>query len=98
MMTSSGPGNFWTPWVPDSWFIQSTAEAKSEAEAKELLAGMVQQVDYRGGRVLPAVNGTPWRVQGFYETNGEAPAGWLPDGLRHVLVPAGMRRTLGLET
>ncbi len=49
-----------------------------------MLEFLAAQIDYRGGRVLPAIGNIPWRVQAFFETSE---AGCLPDGCRRVLCP-----------
>lgn len=67
------------------WMIQLMEAASDEADAGQMLAGLQQQVDFKGGRTLPARgDGTPWRVQAFFEDVSDA--SWLPDGLRRVIV------------
>ncbi len=75
--------------------IQFIESARDQAEAIVLLHGLKSQVDYRGGRVLPAANGDPWRVQAFFDDSPDAE--WLPDGCRHVTVLASMATQLGIE-
>lgn len=77
--------------------IQMLEEARDEKEAQEMLAAFSDQEGYLGGRVLAPSPGKPtWRVQGFVEDEG-CRDGWLPDGMRRVMVPDGLARTLGIE-
>lgn len=70
------------------WTIQYTDTAKNETEARESLSFLATQIDYRGGRVLPAIGDIPWRVQAFFEDAGET--AWLPDGCLRALTPERM--------
>ncbi len=70
----------------------------TDRDAEESLAFLRTQVDFLGGRVLPAtaVHPTP-RVQAFFAADvGALESEWLPDGVRLVLVPASIARTLGI--
>lgn len=73
--------------------VQVTADAGSWDEAYTVLRGQERQSGYLAGRMSPRGGG--WFVQTFHEA---APAGaWLPDGCRHVMIPAGLAASLGLE-
>lgn len=73
--------------------VQIMTEAGSWDEAYGILRGLGMQDGYMGGRLRAFGDG--WRVQTFHEA---APAGaWLPDGCRHVMIPAGLAASLGLE-
>lgn len=79
------------------WAIQIVEPARDEAEARAMLAGLALQDGYLGGRVLPPSDVKPgWRVQGFMEDEPEA-QGWLPDGMRRVIVPEGQAARLGFR-
>jgi hypothetical protein len=58
-----------------------------------MLAGLKLQHGYLGGRILPPGNGNPWRVQGFME---HVDSDWLPAGMRHVNIPLGLLKPLGI--
>lgn len=77
--------------------IQIMETAPNEAVAREIFAGQREQIGYLGGRILPPSPVKPgWRVQVFIEDDGGAGSDWLPHGMRRVIIPAGMRSTLGI--
>ncbi len=79
------------------WFIQLIEQFQSEADAKQAFEVLGDQDGFEGGRVLePSPSKPGWRVQAFFQDEPEA-AGWLPDGMRRVLVPGGVRARLGLS-
>lgn len=73
--------------------IQYTDTTKTEQEAVEMFAFLMEQVDYIAGHIIePAGKGwwavtepeQVWKVQVFFE---DAPdATWLPDGCRRVIL------------
>lgn len=74
--------------------IQLLEYVKTEKEARELLCAVKEQLGFLGGRVLGSSDITQvWRVQAFFESNNDF-GGWLPDGLRHVVVPADLQSAL----
>ena len=75
--------------------IQVVEEYENEADAINGLAFMAIQVGYMGGRVLAPGPGKPkWRMQSFHIDDD--PTIWLPDGMKHVIIPNGQHRALGL--
>lgn len=75
--------------------VQIMTEAGSWDEAYGILRALGMQDGYMGGRLWAPAFGDGWRVQTFHEP---AEAGcWLPDGCRHVMIPAGLAASLGLE-
>ena len=75
--------------------IQAVDPVRDADEAADILAAMAGQHGYLGGRILPASPTTPrWRVQTFWadDDDGDPTGGWLPDGMRRVIVP---RRMIG---
>lgn len=68
--------------------IQYVDAVESESEADEMLSFLRTQVDYLGGRILPAIGDIPLRVQAFFDDASDC--GPLPDGCRRVLVPEHM--------
>ena len=79
------------------WVIQYMAEEQSESSALEAFEHHKQQDGFLGGRILsPGPTALLFRVQVFFAGNGEHPLGWLPEGLRHVCIPASQRKALGL--
>lgn len=70
------------------WMIQLVEDfGIDEASAAQALACLIEQDGFRGGRLLPVCPADPtWRVQAFFNDEPEAD-GWLPDGMRRVLVP-----------
>lgn len=76
------------------WAIQVMETARDLAEANDMLAGLTLQDGFLGGRVLtPSPVEPTWRVQGFMQDEPEA-AGWLPDGMRRVVIPPGQEQRL----
>lgn len=81
----------------DGWFLQVVEVARDLAEAEEMLAAQAEQEGFCGGRALPAGGGKPARMQAFFEDDGSMKGSWLPDGVRRVFVPAGIRRAVGIR-
>jgi hypothetical protein len=76
--------------------IQYTCLEATAAAAGEALGHLRGQGGYLGGRVLgPSPARAGHLVQAIFEPDGE-PGGWLPDGCRHVVVPASLARLLGM--
>lgn len=77
------------------WALQVVEPARDKTEALEMLEGLTHQDGYLGGRVLePSPSKPDWRVQGFLQDEPKA-AGWLPDGMRRVVLPHGFLEHLG---
>lgn len=75
-----------------TWFIQVTEETETQDDAHEIMNALRIQDGFVGGRIIaPSHINPPWRIQAFFESNGESPHGWLPDGMRHVMVPNSRR-------
>jgi hypothetical protein len=74
------------------WLIQNITEAMDDEEAWAILQTERASPGCVGGRVLHTNcdNGCceSYRVQSFYESNGQFPDGWLPEGLKHVMIPS----------
>lgn len=91
------------PIAPVSeWLIQATSIAPTREEAEIILGGYTRLEGYRGGRVVDhSTHGRPqWLIQAFY-SDPHPYDSWrrpetLPDGMRRVLVPPGLRRSLGI--
>lgn len=78
--------------------IQITETFKTAGDANACLHACAKQVGYLGGRVLaPAPSKPGWRVQAFVtdDTDGH---GWLPDGMRRVVIPEMLAKTLGIKS
>lgn len=97
--TNTSGGSFWA--------IQVVEPVKSEHEAIQILDALRAQEGCLGGRINPPakrgwweIGGVPvdpvWNVQAIFETNGGAPRGWLPDGMRHVLILESQRVVFGI--
>ena len=79
------------------WHIQLMEEFGTIVDANDAFAALRLQDGFEGGRVLvPDPSNNSWRVQAFFQDEPEA-AGWLPDGMRRVLVLASSRALLGLS-
>lgn len=84
--------------------IQLIEEFGDKQNAEACLDAFTMQDGYLGGRILPPnPSKGGWRVQAFFEDESEwnpyrdDARGWLPDGMRHVLIPDGLERALGIE-
>lgn len=79
--------------------IQFMSNASDDVEAACMLEGLLAQDGCLGGRVLPPC-GQPdknsWRVQAFF--TDDASESELPDGMRRVFVPTGMRASMGFRS
>jgi hypothetical protein len=83
------------------WLIQNIIEAMDDEEAWQILADERAQPRCVGGRVMRMTCDSGccdmYRVQSFYESNGQFPDGWLPEGLKHVAIPSPeFARTFGI--
>lgn len=79
--------------------IQIMEDAKDETEAISMLEAMRIQLGFLGGRVLPpagVVGKGSWRVQVFVADVPNPMNDWLPDGMRHVVIPDCIRAELGI--
>jgi hypothetical protein len=77
--------------------IQIMETAPNESTAREIFAGLREQIGYLGGRILPPSPAKPgWRVQVFIEDDGTAEA--LPRGMRRVIIPGGQRSAMGIRS
>lgn len=67
-----------------------------ESEARAALESLRSQAGFKGGRILPPDSAKPgWKLQAFFDDEPES--GWLPDGLRRVMVLDSQRRLLGIS-
>lgn len=64
--------------------LQIVDTARNEANAKQILRGLLTQADFIGGRVLAPGKGSGWRVQGFFKDSTGDVAGL---GIKRVLHP-----------
>ena len=78
------------------WAIQMVEPFDNQKEAVEAEAVIRDQDGFLAARVLaPGVGKPDWRLQAFFEDEPEA-EGWLPDGMRRVILPEGFQRGLGI--
>lgn len=78
------------------WMVQVTETYPNENDAREAFSAVADQDGYRGGRVMePNAVEPRWKVQAFFQDEPEA-AGWLPDGMRRVMVPDSVRARVGV--
>jgi hypothetical protein len=75
-------------------FLQITEPFKTAADAAEALAALRLQVGCIGGRVFTRDH--HHTAQAFFRDSDAAPGGWLPDGVRRVIILESQRRALGI--
>lgn len=92
--------------MSSAWLVQCMTTAQSQQEAVSILRAMVEQSDYRGGRIIPPRGQgwwelveppQVWKVQTLHEDCGEENANQLPEGVRRVLVLPSMFTTFGMR-
>lgn len=77
--------------------IQVTDTYTSEAEAIQAMEFQKIQEGYLGGRVLPpTASRDGWKMQSFHSWENAAPE-WLPEGMKFVYVPQGVRAACNME-
>jgi hypothetical protein len=74
-------------------FLQVTESFKTAADAAEALAALRLQVGCIGGRVFTRDH--HHTAQAFFPDDTPA-GGWLPDGVRRVIMVGSQRRALGI--
>lgn len=79
------------------WVVQLAEQFGSEAEADEALRALSLQVDFLAGRTYSGAGKYgqgSWLLQAFFESPDAPRGGWLPHGLRWVLLIPSMVRAL----
>lgn len=82
------------------WTHQIMETARDERDARQMLDALAIQDGFLGGRILPpSVKSASWQVQAFIggsPTGGQRAKGFLPLGVREVMVPGRSMKGLGI--